>query len=459
MITTPPMPVHRSATPRRVLWRALAACGIGLLTACGGGGGGGGDEREEIEGATGRLYIGWYEEDPTSNPEDPTVGALAFRVPDGAGSFQGLMPFSYTGCAAGVDVGAISGQRNGNTLDGRWTGSLDGITVGGSYTGSFDAATASFGGSFANTAGKQPIVVPPCNYFMAPQGRFRVYDGLASEPAGVALSFGNRSTAPTIGWSGLPAGALVALRLFDEACLEADPGADRCFVGEGFGNGNRLAYPAAFAGAQALAVGRSYIVVLTAQTQTTGTGAGLAGFASARFTPTEAAAPAGGGGGAGGGAGGGGGASLGQLTLTGMPSATRFVPAADGFIGPTTSGPTCMGTAPAVICGSSWLTSWVEPGATAGSLHAVLTVSIGTADHGAPGPVPGSRVDQLSVQLSDLRGSTIYHYTCGGAVACARATHGVEIDLGARTLRFRNAPLTALAPNTGAVMLDGTLGF
>jgi hypothetical protein len=397
--------------------------------------------------APGGLYIGWYEEDPVNNPEDPTVGALFFRVPAADGDFAGFMPFSYAGCSVGVDTGAMAGTRSGNRLTGTWAGTLDGAAVGGGF--SADLVDGSnpprFDGSFTNANGKQPISAGPCNYFMAAHGRFRLYGAVASEPAGVALNFDGNSTAPALTWTGVPAGALTTLRWFDEACLETTPTAASCFLGEASTTGSSLGYPSGFSGAQPLSVGGRYLVVLTAQTAATGPGAGLAAFASARFAPTTPAS------GPGAGAGGSG---LGELTLSGLPGTTAFTPTTLPLGGPQTDGPTCFGSGAAALCSSSWTLGWDA------SARAQLLLSVGSAGAGAPGPAPGSRIDTLTVQYTDIANARLFRYVCGQLPSppCDPAVHGITLDTAARRAQFNATPLAEITVGgTGSVTLQGEL--
>jgi len=380
------------------------------------------------------------------------VGALFISLPAGDGGFAGLMPFSYIGCSGGLSVGAIAGTRSGDNLGGTWAGTLDGASVGGGFTATAvdGAAPVRFDGSFSNSNGKQSISAGPCNYFMAAQGRFRVFAGPASEPAGVSLAVANGSTAPVLSWTGVPAGATSTLRLFDEACLESTPSAGSCFLGEAATSGSSFSFPAGFAGAQPLTVGGRYLVLLTAQTASTGSGAGIAAFASTRYTPTStaaaAAAPPAGGGGAGSG--------LGQLTLSGSPSATAFVPSSLPLGAPETDGPTCFGSGATAACGSSWITAWAE------GASALLSVIVASSSLGAPGPAPGSRIDLLTVQYIDLANSRQYRYICGQAPApaCDAAVHGVALDTAARRVRFSGAVLPEFTVGgTGSVTLNGEL--
>ena len=403
--------------------------------------------------------MGWFEEDPANNPEDPTVGALFFRVPAADGSFGGLMPFAYQGCSPGVDVGNIAGNRSADALAGHWQGTLDGQAVGGSWSANQAAAAGRFDGSFDNSGGKQPIVVGSCSYFMAAQGRLRVFDRPSSEPAGVALNFSDTSTTPSVGWQGVPAGATTALRVFDEACLEGSAASAACYLGGSFSTGTSLAYPAGFAAAHSLAIGGRYLFVLTAQTAPTGPGAGIAAYASTRFTPTVTGS-SGGSAGTGGGGDGGIGSAHGQLTLSGTLGNIRFSPGTVSL--PDTDGPRCTSAGSLTICSSSWTTQWLQSGdPLRNPLIGTFLVSVGSSSLTAPGPGPGSSLDLLTLQYHDAASATIFRFSCGvtPTAPCTGATAGITLDLQARTVRFEDRVLPASPPFSGSITINGTLSY
>lgn len=66
------------------------------------------------------FYIGYYQEDPARNPEDPTAGVLFLCLPEGDGSFQGQFLFSFVGCTGGMDLGMVQGNKTGTSLSGNW---------------------------------------------------------------------------------------------------------------------------------------------------------------------------------------------------------------------------------------------------------------------------------------------------------------------------------------------------
>lgn len=231
--------------------------------------------------AAARLYFGYYAEDAANNPEDPQVGGVLLAVPPTDASFAGLMPFTYVGCAGQADVGTVSGTRSGTALDGHWTGSVDGTPVGGSYAGSYDAASDSFAGSYTNAAGKVPFGSASCGGYIAALGRWKIYGAPTRDPAGFVTT-ASAGAAPLVAWVGLGPAALYAVRVFDEGCLQADASDPGCFKGEAYTTATAAQFPAEFPGADALAPGRQYFVLVTGQSLVTGA---WLGFSSIRHSP------------------------------------------------------------------------------------------------------------------------------------------------------------------------------
>lgn len=441
--------------------RPYAAAALGLatllmLSACGGGGGDGGDGGGG--GAETQLYIGYYQEDPANNPEDPTLGAVMFNVPAGDGAFSGQMPFSYAGCSTGVDLGVISGTRSAAALNGTWSGSLDATAVGGGFAGAYDAAADSFSGSFTNSAGKVAVTVGACSYFVAAVGSFKVWGSATSEPAGFTLT-ATDTTTPTLSWTPLGAGVLYTVRVFDHACLLADARDSACFLGESATTGVSAAFPAAFPGAVALTLGRDTLAVVTGQTLASGA---FAGFTSRRFTPSTAA---GGGGGGGGGAGAG---ASGTLTVAGgaaAASAGSFVAdpiALSAGSSVIDTGPTCSGSGTSLRCTSLRVIGWGEFSGSGGAMTEALGLSLISSSSSAPGDAPGVGVNGLvltydpdaSVNHDD------YALTCLPGLPCGSlADAGISVDTLARRVTFTNVVVPAGGGRSGSTTLNGTLAY
>lgn len=230
--------------------------------------------------AASNLYFGYYLEDAGNNPEDPIAGGLFVKIPAADAAFSGLMPFTYIGCTAGTDVGAVTGTRSGTSLSGNWSGTMDGVAVGGSFAGTHDAATDSFTGTWTNAAGKVRVTVGSCSYHVAAHGTYKLYRSPTSEPPGFAINVSG-GTSPTISWTSIGANALYVARVFDEDCLNVNPSDAACFKGEAITTQLTVAYPAGFPGASALVSSVNYLVLVTGQDSS---GAFL-GFSISRYRP------------------------------------------------------------------------------------------------------------------------------------------------------------------------------
>lgn len=176
-----------------------ATCVATLLAACGGGSGGGGADSAPAATAPGGIYLGYYIEDPTTNPEDPTVGAFSMNLPAGNDRFSGAMFFTYSGCQT-RNVGIVSGNKSGFEVSGRFAGTVDGTSQAGSYSGVYDQAQKRYAGVYTIDGGKQFIDRSPCvQYFIAPRGGFEMFPEGSSTPASFTATVNDN----TISWSGV----------------------------------------------------------------------------------------------------------------------------------------------------------------------------------------------------------------------------------------------------------------
>lgn len=154
----------------------------------------------------GGLFVGYYQEDPSSNPEDPVPGAVYLGLPDGEDKFSGNLYFTYAGCQSN-NAGKISGNKTLASLGGNWSGSIDNTPQSGSYAGTYDAANQLYSGTYTVASGKQLIDIPGCiKYFIAPNGSWNLFPVEQNTPA----TFTPTVNANTLVWS-TPAGYAVAL--------------------------------------------------------------------------------------------------------------------------------------------------------------------------------------------------------------------------------------------------------
>jgi hypothetical protein len=176
--------------------------------------------QETSSAAPGGAYIGFYMENPLTNPEDPVPGSLYLRLPAGNDAFSGDMFFTYVGCQSS-NVGNISGRKAAASLSGNWSGTVDGLAQRGTFTGSYDAANGYYTGTYTNAGGKQHRDLNPCiEYYIAPDGSWALFPIERNVPAGFEI----RVTPNAVRWTsrGQAEGSLVTI--FDAAMLAAPRG-------------------------------------------------------------------------------------------------------------------------------------------------------------------------------------------------------------------------------------------
>lgn len=154
----------------------------------------------------GGIYIGYYQEDPLTNPEDPTMGSVYLNLPASDSRFSGSMYFTYVGCQNN-NVGTISGVKKTGSLNGNWTGTLDGTNQKGSFDGTYSSAKNAYTGTFNVAGGKQHIDIPSCiSYFIAPKGTFELFAVGKSTPGSFSVSLSGNS----VSWAP-PGGVMMTL--------------------------------------------------------------------------------------------------------------------------------------------------------------------------------------------------------------------------------------------------------
>jgi len=227
-----------------------------------------------------KIYFGYYAEDPTNNPEDPTNGSFIVGLPSSDGLFSGQMPFSYLGCTSSRSVGQVSGSRSGNGVGGNWAGTVDGTAAGGTFTGSYDTAADTISGAYTNSGGKVYISSGTCHYYVAALGTWKAFGSFTSQPK-TFVALATTGATPVISWPSLGSGVVYSIRVFDEACLSGNPSIAACFLGEALTPGLSAQYPVNFPGGTALVLGKSYLVLVTGET----TSGLFSGFSSFRLQP------------------------------------------------------------------------------------------------------------------------------------------------------------------------------
>jgi hypothetical protein len=189
---------------------ALAACGGGSSDPA---------PPDPPPAAPGGLYVGYYAEDPASNPEDATFGSVYFNLPNGDGSFSGAMNFTYFGCQSS-SVGTISGTRSADSITGTWSGSVDELPQAGDYVGDYDAA-GFFAGTYTVDDGKQLVDVSGCTkYYIAPNGTWEVFAINTAVPSTYTIAV----SGTTLSWTNPAGTALSLVAVLDEAAaLDGKP--------------------------------------------------------------------------------------------------------------------------------------------------------------------------------------------------------------------------------------------
>ncbi|WP_266170503.1 hypothetical protein [Dyella subtropica] len=154
----------------------------------------------------GGVYVGYYQEDPITNPEDPTMGSVYLNLPASDSSFSGSMYFTYVGCQSS-NVGTIAGVKKAASLNASWSGTLDGTQQKGSVDGTYSAAKGAYSGTFTVAGGKQHIDIPSCiSYFIAPKGTFELFAVGKNTPSNFSVSLSGNS----VSWTP-PGGAMMTL--------------------------------------------------------------------------------------------------------------------------------------------------------------------------------------------------------------------------------------------------------
>lgn len=167
--------------------------------------------------APGGLYVGYYQEDPLTNPEDPMPGAFVLNLPENDAAFEGAMFFTFVGCQRS-NVGVVKGNKAGYALSGTWSGNIDNSAQSGPYQGSYDPASGYYKGLYSNSAGKQFKDIPGCiQYYIGPNGSWEMFAVEQSQPAGF-----NVSVSPSkVSWSRVPNAAMTLVYLIEPGLAKA----------------------------------------------------------------------------------------------------------------------------------------------------------------------------------------------------------------------------------------------
>lgn len=159
------------------------------------------------------IYLGYYTEDASANPEDPTAGFIVACMPSSDGSFKTEFLFSYFGCQGGVDKGTVNGDRTGDNISGTWFGTVDGVNIGGDFSGIWDGTK--FGGTWDNGSGKVHIQEGDCEYYVSPYGQWELY-ALDTDEGGLNIDISGTD----ISWNNSIAGVSgFLISVYDKQCM------------------------------------------------------------------------------------------------------------------------------------------------------------------------------------------------------------------------------------------------
>ena len=161
--------------------------------------------------APGGLYVGYYQEDPKTNPEDPMPGAFVLKLPEKDAAFDGAMFFTFVGCQTS-NVGNVKGVKAGYKLSGDWSGMIDNSAQSGPYQGTYDPATGYYTGEYSNKGGKQFKDIKGCiQYYIGPNGSWEMFAVEQNQPAAFKLGV----TGAKVSWAGVPNAALALVYVID----------------------------------------------------------------------------------------------------------------------------------------------------------------------------------------------------------------------------------------------------
>ena len=157
------------------------------------------------------LYVGYYQEDPIDNPEDPTMGTVYMKLPSIDGRFAGSMYFTYVGCQTS-NVGSVTGDKAAAHLRGTWNGTLDGTAQKGTFDGNRTTQLDIYRGTFTVAGGKPHITVGSCiQYYIASKGTFELFAVGGSDPVDFSVSVHDNA----VSWSPPSGAAMVLIFVLD----------------------------------------------------------------------------------------------------------------------------------------------------------------------------------------------------------------------------------------------------
>lgn len=218
------------------------------------------------------FWFGYYQEDATTNPEDPLPGFIYLKIPE-SGNFEGELYFSYAGCKGGIDIGRVEGTVANENLDGTWTGNVDNMSVGGGYLGQLVNANR-YEGTYTNTGGKIEIECDDSDlsYFVAPNGTWFVQKTDNNDNLNIEV---DTNTAPiSLSWNASNQSNLIYSVVFiDAECLNGNLNLGQCLMWNGLSTTNSILYGQGINNnvpALQLVADKTYLVAITCINALTG---------------------------------------------------------------------------------------------------------------------------------------------------------------------------------------------
>lgn len=265
-----------SSKGKLVFWALLAV--TLSLSACGGGGNPGsgsqpidsGSPVSPVQKAPGGLYVGYFQEDPVTNPEDPETGAFVLTLPEQDGTLSGSMNFTYMDCQSS-NVGDVTGKKSGVAVGGTWSGFIDNSVQSGSYSGTYRVSNAHYSGVYSNFNGKQFKNVAGClQHYLAANGTWTTFAVEKNQPVSFALTVQGAS----VSWPASADTTTALVYLIDSVMALSGNGNSVVLQTLRYNEGSSYS----FAGA-GLSKGREYIVVVALSNRSSV----LTAFGSKRF--------------------------------------------------------------------------------------------------------------------------------------------------------------------------------
>lgn len=200
---------------------SLIALAFSALAGCGGNS----DDKPSVPDAApiipapGGVYVGYFQEDVTNNPEDAIAGAFVLSVPATDANSGTKLSMTYAGCQTS-NFGNDTGIKTGNAYGASWSGLLDATAQSGSIFATYDPATGYYSGVYSNAKGKQLLNLPACTqYYMAALGKLEIFPIEKNLPASFTLNL--NAGANTVSWASVAGTASTLVYVLDPVLAQS----------------------------------------------------------------------------------------------------------------------------------------------------------------------------------------------------------------------------------------------